>query len=95
MPIAVTGIDVGKLLSGAEEMRKVCETQVSPTAWRYAAARYRLYRAGRSVEHPQLLYVRRLPLEQLHLQRLGSFLSSAAKAAILGPAGNGLRSSMV
>ena len=51
LPIAVTGIDVGKLLSGAEEMRKVCEIQdFTNPAWRYAAARYRLYRAGRSVE---------------------------------------------
>ena len=51
LPIAVTGIDVEKLLAGAEEMRKVCETQdFTNPAWRYAAARYRLYRAGRSVE---------------------------------------------
>ena len=51
LPIAVTGIDVGKLLAGAEEMRKVCEIQdFTNPAWRYAAARYRLYRAGRSVE---------------------------------------------
>ena len=51
LPIAVTGIDVEKLLAGAEEMRQVCETQdFTNPAWRYAAARYRLCRAGRSVE---------------------------------------------
>ena len=51
LPIAVTGIDVEKLLAGAEEMRKVCEVQdFTNPAWRYAAARYRLYRSGRSVE---------------------------------------------
>ena len=51
LPIAVAGIDVEKLLVGAEEMRKVCEIQdFTNPAWRYAAARYRLYRAGRSVE---------------------------------------------
>ena len=51
LPIAVTGIDVEKLLAGAEEMRKVCETQdFTNPAWRYAAARYALYSAGKSVE---------------------------------------------
>ena len=51
LPIAVTGIDVEKLLAGAKEMRQVCETQdFTNPAWRYAAARYRLCRAGRSVE---------------------------------------------
>ena len=35
LPIAVTGIDVEKLLAGAEEMRKVCETQYfTNPAWR-------------------------------------------------------------
>ena len=51
LPIAAAGIDTEALLAGAAEMREVCfaESFENP-AWRYAAARYALYRAGKRVE---------------------------------------------
>ena len=52
LPIAVCGVDIRELLRGAVEMMDTCvqESLTDNPAWRYAAARYRLYRAGKSVE---------------------------------------------
>jgi glucose-6-phosphate isomerase len=62
LPIAAAGVDTDALLAGAARMMDVCvqEGYENP-AWRYAAARYQLYRSGRSIE---LLacYEPRLPL---------------------------------
>ena len=52
LPIAVTGIDIDALMTGAVKMMDACVQtgyEENPT-WRYAAARYQLYRSGRSVE---------------------------------------------
>ena len=51
LPMAVAGVDVGGLLSGAMAMRERCAAAsfVNP-AWRYAAARRQLCRAGYVVE---------------------------------------------
>ncbi len=51
LPIAVAGIDIEALMAGAQEMRGLCfgESFDNP-AWRYAAARYELYRRGCKVE---------------------------------------------
>lgn len=51
LPIAVSGVDVDALMGGAAEMMGICakEGYESP-AWRYAAARYQLYREGKSIE---------------------------------------------
>ena len=52
LPIAVTGVDIEALMAGAAEMMDVCTRagcDANP-AWRYAAARYALYSAGKSVE---------------------------------------------
>ncbi len=52
LPIAVTGVSIGDLMAGAAEMMELCAKPgcgVNP-AWKYAAARYALYKAGKSVE---------------------------------------------
>ncbi|WP_298029984.1 glucose-6-phosphate isomerase [uncultured Dysosmobacter sp.] len=51
LPIAVAGVDIEALMRGAAQMMDVCaEGGPACPAWRYAAARYALYAAGRSVE---------------------------------------------
>jgi len=51
LPIAVSGISIEELMGGAAKMMDVCAGQnYENPAWRYAAARYQLYRSGKSVE---------------------------------------------
>jgi len=51
LPIAVAGVDIQALMQGAAEMMELCaQGGYDCPAWRYAAARYALYRQGRSVE---------------------------------------------
>jgi glucose-6-phosphate isomerase len=51
LPIAVAGGDLDALLAGAGRMMEVCgQTGYENPAWRYAAARYQLYRSGKSME---------------------------------------------
>ena len=52
LPIAVTGIDIDELMRGAVKMMDACVQSGCDNnpAWRYAAARYQLYRSGKSVE---------------------------------------------
>ncbi|MBO4915573.1 MAG: glucose-6-phosphate isomerase [Oscillospiraceae bacterium] len=51
LPIAVAGVDVKALMSGAEEMMKLCRgNDFSNPAWQYAATRSALYREGKKVE---------------------------------------------
>ena len=51
LPIAVAGVDITALMQGAAEMMETCtEASFRCPAWRYAAIRYELYRAGRSIE---------------------------------------------
>ena len=51
LPIAVAGADITALMQGAAEMMETCtEASFRCPAWRYAAIRYELYRAGRSIE---------------------------------------------
>ena len=51
LPIAVAGVDIEALMRGAAEMMDRCaQGGLACPAWRYAAARYALYEAGRSVE---------------------------------------------
>ena len=52
LPIAVTGIDIDALMRGAAMMMDTCVQSGCDNnpAWRYAAARYQLYRSGKSVE---------------------------------------------
>ncbi|MDD3347571.1 glucose-6-phosphate isomerase [Oscillibacter sp.] len=51
LPIAVAGVDIRALMDGAAQMMALCaEASYECPAWRYAAIRYELYRAGRSVE---------------------------------------------
>ena len=51
LPIAVAGVDIEALMAGAAEMMRTCARGgLDCPAWRYAAARYALYQAGRSVE---------------------------------------------
>ncbi len=57
LPMAVSGIDIRKLLQGAAEMRSDCMTQTDyrkNIGLRYAAGRYLLYRKGRFVENLSL-----------------------------------------
>ena len=50
LPIAVAGVDIEALMAGAAEMMRTCARGgLDCPAWRYAAARYALYQAGRSV----------------------------------------------
>ncbi|BAK97479.1 glucose-6-phosphate isomerase [Oscillibacter valericigenes Sjm18-20] len=51
LPIAVSGVDIDALMHGAEVMMEQCAVPgYSCPAWRYAAARYQLYRDGKSIE---------------------------------------------
>lgn len=51
LPIAVAGIDIDALMSGARKMMGLCrEASFTNPAWQYAAARFDLYSAGKSVE---------------------------------------------
>ena len=51
LPIAVAGVDIAELMAGAARMLDVCaDGSFQSPAWRYAAMRYELYRAGRSIE---------------------------------------------
>ena len=51
LPIAVAGVDITALMRGAAEMMEACQdASFRSPAWRYAAIRYELYRAGRSIE---------------------------------------------
>ena len=51
LPIAVAGVDITALMPGAAEMMEACQdASFRSPAWRYAAIRYELYRAGRSIE---------------------------------------------
>ena len=52
LPIAVTGVDIDALMGGAASMMEACRKsgyEENP-AWRYAAVRYELYCAGKSIE---------------------------------------------
>ena len=52
LPIAAAGIDIDALMAGAGEMMRTCaagDMERNP-AWRYAGARYELYRMGRKIE---------------------------------------------
>ncbi|MBQ7485032.1 MAG: glucose-6-phosphate isomerase [Oscillospiraceae bacterium] len=52
LPIAVAGVDLDELMSGAADMMKTCaaEDPDQNPAWQYAAARYALYRLGKRIE---------------------------------------------
>ena len=52
LPIAVAGVDIDALMGGAAEMMELCASKPSCEcpAWRYAAARTALYRAGKPIE---------------------------------------------
>ena len=51
LPIAVAGISIEELMQGAADMMEVCANpSFDCLAWRYAAARYELYEAGRAIE---------------------------------------------
>ncbi|WP_369283145.1 glucose-6-phosphate isomerase [Oscillibacter sp. GMB15532] len=51
LPIAAAGVDIDGLLRGAAEMMERCAVPgYDCPAWRYAAARYQLYRDGKTVE---------------------------------------------
>lgn len=52
LPIAVSGIDLNELMSGAADMMETCrvaDLAVNP-AWQYAAARSELYEQGKKIE---------------------------------------------
>lgn len=51
LPIAAAGVDIDALMGGAAEMMERCAVPgYDCPAWRYAAARYQLYRDGKTVE---------------------------------------------
>ena len=52
LPIAVAGVDIEALMGGARQMMDICMNDLSFScpAWRYAAVRYELYRAGYPIE---------------------------------------------
>ena len=52
LPIAVAGVDICRLMEGAETMMEVCaKTDMAENpAWQYAAARHALYQGGKKVE---------------------------------------------
>ena len=51
LPIAVAGIDLDELMSGAQEMMDLCtRSDYSNPAWQYAAMRHELYRQGKKIE---------------------------------------------
>ena len=52
LPIAVAGIDIDALMAGAADMMHTCalpDMNTNP-AWRYAGARYEMYRTGKKIE---------------------------------------------
>jgi len=65
LPMAVAGIDIGKMLKGAAGMARHCSenrTLAKNDALKYAAARHLLYQAGKPIEilgvwNPALLYL--------------------------------------
>ena len=51
LPIAVAGIDIDALMGGAAEMMEVCgKGGYECPSWKYAAARFALYKAGYPIE---------------------------------------------
>ena len=52
LPIAVAGVDIDALMAGASQMMELCKNTASfdCPAWKYAAARYELYKAGYPIE---------------------------------------------
>ena len=51
LPIAVAGIDIDKLMAGAEKARtELAVGGLDNPAWKYAAARHALYESGKKVE---------------------------------------------
>ena len=51
LPIAVAGIDLDALMSGAREMMELCAQEgYENPAWQYAAIRHELYRSGKKIE---------------------------------------------
>jgi len=51
LPIAVAGIDIEALMTGArEEMEQLFKPGMSNPAWQYAAARHALYQSGKKIE---------------------------------------------
>ena len=51
LPIAAAGVDIDALMRGAAEMMERCAVPGRDCpAWRYAAARYQLYRDGKAIE---------------------------------------------
>jgi len=52
LPIAVAGVDIGQMMAGAADMMAECTVEDMDTnpAWRYAGARYQLYRTGKKIE---------------------------------------------
>ena len=52
LPIAAAGIDTDALMAGADEMMRACAAGdiERNAAWRYAGARYEMYRMGRKIE---------------------------------------------
>ncbi len=52
LPIAVSGVDICQLMEGAREMMEACKVtdMTENPAWRYAGARYELYRSGKKIE---------------------------------------------
>jgi len=51
LPIAVAGIDIERLMSGAQDaMRELSEPTLENPAWAYAAARNAMYQKGKKIE---------------------------------------------
>ncbi len=52
LPITAAGIDTDALMAGADEMMRACAAGdiERNAAWRYAGARYEMYRMGRKIE---------------------------------------------
>ena len=51
LPIAVAGVDIGALMSGAAAaMEKLAKPGIDNGAWQYAAARHALYEEGKRIE---------------------------------------------
>lgn len=64
LPIAISGLDIARLLKGAQDAAAACQTRpfAENLAMRYAAARNLLYRKGKTIEvmanfRPELHYV--------------------------------------
>ena len=60
LPIAVAGFDINKLVAGAADMEKACDSDVpfaeNPAAI-YAATRNELYRNGKKIEILSLIHI--------------------------------------